>query len=114
MEHVIQPVMSRVERIRFTPTSRKGHYTGELAHEWAMSHDFGTDMWLIVREMIALYGEDRPFFRTTFRYLDWKGYTYWVMPTWVKPDWYDKFDPDDNYVLNRQRISTDLYSGRQQ
>lgn len=103
-EVVLKPVMERVERIRFTPTSRKGQYTGDLAHEWAMSHEFGLDVWLIVRKLIEEYGEDRPFFRTTFRYLDWKGFTYWVMPAWVKPDWQDRFDPSDNYVLNRQRI----------
>ena len=103
----MQKVMTEIEEAPFTETSKKGQYTGDLAHEWIMSKRLGLDLWLEARKMIVLHGTDRMFFRTRFRYLDWNGYTYWVMPQWVKPNWRDIFDPTDNYVLNRQKIRSE-------
>ncbi len=102
-----EEVMVAASQLRFTPTSRKGQYTGDLAHEWVMSRSFGIDNWLMVRQAIQDHGEDRPFFKTTFRYLDHDGFSYWVMPAWTKSNWGTKFDPTDNYVLNRQKIKED-------
>ena len=110
---VVEKVLTQVEKVRFTPTKKDGEYTGKLAHEWAMSNDFGLRNWLVMRHIIDVYGEDRKFYNSTFRYMDHNDYTYWVMPQWVKPNWADNFDYNDNYVLNRQRITDETYAGSQ-
>ncbi len=101
-------IMARLSEVTFKKSSPKGQYAN-LPHEYIMSH-YGEKhlaLWHRMRDLIAKYGEDRPFFKSKkqWRYLDMPdGYTYWVMPDWVGPDWQQKFDPSDNYVLNRMII----------
>lgn len=77
-------------------------------HEYLMTFDNPDRiaLWHDLRTALTLYGITRPFYRSkqTWKYLDLPdGYTYWVMAQWLRPDWREKFDPTDNYVINRQR-----------
>lgn len=85
---------------------RPGKAGGE--HQWTLSNDnpHTLDAWHTFRTNISLHGEDRPFYRTTFRYLDLPdGWTYWVMAKWIphtRP--LTEGDPATvAYVLNRKR-----------
>ena len=98
-------VMKRLEEAGFRKSSSTGQYAN-LPHEYIMSHysDAHLVIWFQMRHLIALYGQDRPFFKSKkqWRYLDMPdGYSYWVMPDWVSDDWESKFIKSDNYVLNR-------------
>lgn len=77
-------------------------------HEYFMtdSDPHGLFLWHDLRIALVQHGVIRPFYKSkkVWKYLDLPdGYTYWVMPEWLLPDWRDKFDPFDNYVINRQR-----------
>ena len=77
-------------------------------HEYLMTFDNPDRiaLWHDLRTALTLYGITRQFYRSkqTWKYLDLPdGYTYWVMAQWLRPDWREKFDPTDNYVINRQR-----------
>lgn len=76
-------------------------------HEYLMTFDDPArrQLWHDLRSALVLYGIPRPFYksRQTWKYLDLPdGYTYWVMAQWLRKDWVNKFDPTDNYVINRQ------------
>ncbi len=69
-------------------------------------------LWHDTRNALAAHGVIRPFYKSkaVWKYLDLAdGYTYWVMPQWLVPDWLEKFDPFDDYIINRQR--TDVAKG---
>jgi len=74
----------------------------------------GLAVWHRVRLASRDFGVIRPFYKSkqVWKYLDSPdGYTYWIMPKWLLPDWEQDFDPSDNYVINRQRTDV-AKSGR--
>lgn len=77
-------------------------------HEYIMTSydDSYTALWHEIRVALVNHGIVRPFYksRAVWKYLDGPdGYTYWIMPQWLVPDWENNFDPFDNYIINRQR-----------
>ena len=95
----------RLVRAPFRATKRY-----DPPHEYLMTFDDPARiaLWHDLRTALTLYGITRPFYksRQVWKYLDMPdGYTYWVMPQWLRADWRDNFDPTDNYMINRQRTT---------
>lgn len=81
--------------------------TYDPPHEYVMSKSIpdGLQVWHRVRLALRQHGVVRPFYksRQVWKYLDSPdGYTYWIMANWLTDDWERDFDPEDNYVINRQ------------
>ena len=102
--------MPRLAEANFRTTVK---YTGALEHQYIMSkwrEDYMA-LWHDMRELIATEGVIRPFFNSkqVWKYVDLPdGFTFWVMPAWVMVNWRDRFDPYDNYVLNRKKTSAEI------
>ena len=106
----IEKIMMRLAVAEFRTTVK---YTGQLEHQYLMTH-FRHDymsLWLDLRELLVLKGTIRPFFNSQqiWKYVDLTdGFTYWVMPEWLTDDWNKRFDLNETYVLNRQETTKHL------
>ena len=111
----VEDVMERLGQARFRTTVQ---YTGPLAHEYIMSHwefDY-RGLWRDMRELIATQGVVRPFFKSkqVWKYVDLPdGFTYWVMPECVLPNWEYNVKANQPQVLNRQRTDRHFHTGAQ-
>ncbi len=94
---------SRLANAEWTKTKKY-----DPPHEYIMSHfkPEYMDLWFDFRASCAEHGERRPFYKSVFTYLDLEdGFSYWVMPAWIQANWERRFDPNDSYVLNRQKTT---------
>jgi hypothetical protein len=111
MTDPLEDLFAQLSVLPFRPTKAY-----DPPHEYLMSKSIpdGLAVWHRVRLATRDYGVIRPFYKSNqvWKYLDAPdGYTYWIMPKWLLPDWQQHFDPSDNYVINRQRTDV-AKSGR--
>jgi hypothetical protein len=105
-DDVLQMLGDLPERLAKAPFRPSKYY--DPPHEYVMTDSYGPGMflWHDLRIALVSHGVIRPFYKSkqVWKYLDLPdGYSYWVMAQWLTPDWRERFDPFDNYAINRQK-----------